>query len=150
MITALFLTAAIAGQPQTSDQQQAIADACLSPAEQALDVDEITGERRREAIACITGHVAKLVNADLPQQLDEYTTLVSVEAEGVNLIYNNRVEFDAGNVAKAERETISASVRGYVCSQTDMSMMISLGASYTYVWTDRAGKPIHRLLITDC
>lgn len=150
MLVALILTALVAGQPQTAAQQQAIADACLTPAEQTMAIDAISAQRREAVIACVTAEVAELVNAGLPQQLDAATTLVSVESKGTNLVYNNRVEVDARDVTDADRATVAEGVRGYVCTQADMTQMISFGASYTYVWIDRSGKPIHRMTVASC
>ena len=143
--------AALAAQVQMpADATARLVEACVAPADRNRTMDSLTPAERQRLLVCATRFTAGVINAQLPQRLDEITSLQSVEALGVTLVYNNRVEVDAAAVTGAQRQALERSVRQFVCGQADMTRTIGYGGSYRYVWSDRKGAPIHRVTIDGC
>lgn len=125
--------------------------ACVPAAyRQAASLAEVPLAERRLFIACVQRLASRQINMRTPVAIDSITTLQSTAVSGATLQYNYRLDVDAGQVPAEGRATIEGSTRANVCANADMVRMMTNGGSYRYVWADRAGRPIHQILIERC
>lgn len=151
MIMMLLAVATQTGQLQVPEgASEKIAAECVAPADYDRPMDSFTPDEREAMIACAMRRSAALLNAQMPHRVDEITTLESVDAAGTMVIYNNRVDIDAGAVRAEHRAALEQATRQHVCQQADMVQTISFGGSYRYIWRDTRGALVHDLIVNRC
>lgn len=94
-------------------------------------------------LAEITEQVASMMRKQLPQKVDEVTTLQNVYAFGSTLSYHYVLEIDLKFVSKSNLlKRQEANVAPNVCAQPDMRKMIEAGGRYNYSYTSTKGEYI--------
>lgn len=148
---AALLTAAPLQVPTPSAEAQArMIEACVAPADRARPLTEFSPDEVRTTLACLTRHTADEIRKSLPAPVDAITTWDTVQAEGTTLTYRYTVGVEAAQVTDPMREALSNHIRQQACGNPDMTAVIALGGAYRYVWTDRAGRPLHELTVASC
>jgi len=129
---------------------QALENACLSPADARRPLTDFSAEEKRTIVACANREMVRQMEGQMPIRIDQVTSLVALTSAGATLTYNYRVEVDGATVTDQGRRQLEQSTRATVCGRPDMQQTMSLGGAYAYVWADRAGRPIHAILIDSC
>lgn len=114
---------------------------------------EFLGDDLSEAeLAAGLAAAAREINAQVPVELDEMTTLVSANASGADLTYTNRISVDAVEVDANFEELQRDVLKELVCGNEDMMVTINHGGSFTYEYIDPNGKPVASIGISkpDC
>ena len=133
-----------------------------SPADSAGIAAACGGEVQRDAFArlpraervkrlsCFTREAANRFNRTLPNKVDDATTLERVSAAGTTLTYHYKVNILRTELRPGALDAFKPTVKTKVCAAPDMSMIISVGGAYRYMWNDRAGEPIGDYLVDRC
>jgi len=109
-----------------------------------------TAAQWQEIIACVFGNTAAQMDAQLPQKIDEITTLVSVSSNGPTFNYTYVLDVATAEVGQANIDSLEAATRQNACTEPSMKQTIGLGGAYFYRWVDRSGTQITTLRIDAC
>lgn len=130
---------------QTIDEE-AVQAACG-----ALEAQAVAGRARLvDVVACANRETARQLNPQMPLQVDQLTTVTSIDAVAAQLIYNVRIDIDGTAVSAANRQQLATETRNFVCNAPDMRTTIGNGGSYRYRWVDRSGASLGEALIDRC
>jgi hypothetical protein len=129
---------------------QALVQACLDPADVNRPLSTFSDEEKRAMVVCANREAARQANAQLPMRVDDVTTVTSITADGLTVVYNVRLDLDAANLPAGARARLEANARANACARQDMRQTMGMGGAYAYVWSDRAGRPILRFRIDGC
>ena len=135
--------------PVQVDSRQAV-DACLTPAEQRLSIDQTDAATRRRMLSCILATSAGQIRTQLPVRVDELTELTEISSSGPVLTYTYRISRRASELPPNAPQILETSTRTNVCAQPSMVQTIAIGGAYVYRWTDRDGRMIHQMEVRSC
>ena len=94
---------------------------------------------------------ARSLNAKAPAKIDEVTSLIRAEANGVMLTYFYRVDADAGQVIDSRVLTaLSKQNQINVCKDDGLNLLVRSGAIYRFDYSDRRGRHIAALDVSEC
>ena len=111
---------------------------------------EMSAEQRRTMIACVMRASSAALNRQLPVNVDDSTIMESTTVDGATLTYNARINLARSELQSNAAQLLDQAARRFVCSTPDMTQTIAMGGSYRYVWIDRDGALVHRMLIDRC
>lgn len=136
-----------AGPPGGLDQ---VIGSCMSPADVQRSWDDTPPALRHQLLVCLTAAAARLLNAQLPRQLDAFVRLDQVTASGTDLGHHFTLGRLAADLPSDIAGTLERDTRAQVCAQPNMVRTMQRGGSYSYRWSDSAGQLIHQVRITGC
>jgi GYF domain 2 len=85
--------------------------------------------------------VAKM-RAVLPKKVDATTILTDVNHEGKTMLYKNIILMDGANFDATMKEKLRQSVIKSVCGKTETRVILDLGGSFRYLYSDIEAKPV--------
>jgi hypothetical protein len=147
--TKLAISAA-AGQPNVEIDTAAAVNACVAPELQSRPLEQVSLVERQDMIACVNAHAARQLQASLPMQVDDITTLTELTTVGPLVVYQYRIARAARTLGANVGAQMESQTRAFVCADAQMRQTIALGGSYEYRWDDDAGQPIHKMRVTSC
>jgi hypothetical protein len=149
LMGALLSQSSLAAIPPTPRAQNL---ACVPARYRRQSIDAMPPAVKRAWISCLFAITAREMNARAPFRIDENTVLRSVSVNGAQLRYFYVFEdvASAADLAAGLRAELSADLPARVCADADMRFTIGQGGAYLYIWSDRAGRPIHRVLVDRC
>ena len=94
---------------------------------------------------------ARSLNAQAPTKLDEVTSLIRAQANGMMLTYFYRIEADTAEVIDRGVMTILRKQNQInVCKDVGLNLLVRSGAIYRFDYADRRGRHIAALDVSDC
>jgi hypothetical protein len=127
----------------------ALAAACGQP-DPEVSIDALSPTEQRAFIACLQREAVAAFKSNLPQKVDDVTTLTDITAEGLSVTYHLTVDVAADSVSLGALVLMRSATRGVVCKDAQMTTMIGLGSGYRYVWKDRNGVVIGETTVDSC
>ena len=107
-----------------------------------LSAQDTEAEKIRSQNIQVVKMAAKELSVELPKKVDEYTSLVSIDAKGENLIYtfeiDTGVKKDETIIAEAKERKMGERILRGICRSS--KRFIESGIDISYVYRSAAGK----------
>lgn len=112
-------------------------------------VSRLSAAERLEVTACEMRVTADALNAREARRNDPRMTM-RADVEGATLRYNYRLALDARQIPEAKRAAMFGMLKGDLCADSRVHIVMSNGGSYRYIFKDRSGQVIRDVLIDHC